>query len=225
MLGIDAARLRSWRSAVRLHTARAMGRPVVAHHGLQRSGTNFLARALYDLGIPVANLDVIDRASPAHKHFRWNRDKATIPPAIAHQFGNDAQAQAIDEVNHSARFPKATRHLVMQKPEAEALASMCNWGRRVDWFAGRHEALAALPAFQADYHAYYAFWREMAHASPDRVVVLDLATAAATLPDVLVRLGFRPRATATPAYDDLPHSPAKRLTEVTADDVRTALGL
>jgi hypothetical protein len=87
----------------------------VAHHGLQRAGTNFLLLSLKKIGLRVINEYDPERNDPTHKHFRWYEEKKKIPPQISHQYSNNLTVQNISDLNQICRYPKDTRHIVIQK--------------------------------------------------------------------------------------------------------------
>ena len=51
----------------------------IAHHGIERSGTNFLRAILIKLKINLINQFDPAENHPTHKHFRWYKDKSLIP--------------------------------------------------------------------------------------------------------------------------------------------------
>ena len=51
----------------------------IAHHGIERSGTNYLRAILIILKINLINQFDPAENHPTHKHFRWYTDKSLIP--------------------------------------------------------------------------------------------------------------------------------------------------
>ena len=68
----------------------------VAHHGIQRSGTNFLLNSLKRHHLRVINRHDLERNIPSHKHFRWYEDKSIIPKEIVKEYGNDVFASNVN---------------------------------------------------------------------------------------------------------------------------------
>ncbi|AHM03748.1 hypothetical protein roselon_01360 [Roseibacterium elongatum DSM 19469] len=93
------------------------------HHGLQRSGTNYLLLSLLRLGTPVLNYRDPARNDPRHKHCRWQSDKSTLIAPIARQYGNDFAPETIDALDAICRVPKGTAHVVATGEVEAALAA------------------------------------------------------------------------------------------------------
>jgi hypothetical protein len=208
---------------VRLSRCAAAGRTLVAHHGVQRSGTNYLLQCLLSLRVPVLNASEPAGSVPCHKHFRWQRDKRTIPGFIRRQYHNDLSVDSVVGLDAAAGYPPDTRHLVIRKDEAAWLVSILNWGLRCGWFASKKAGLAEVPALMADYRAYYDFWQSLAEQEPERVQIVDLAelieeprrlfVALRALDLVFDDRGF------TGVFDEVPKSPKSRPRPVTAEDI------
>lgn len=208
---------------IRLSRCMAQGRALVAHHGIQRSGTNYLLQCLLSLRVPVLNAAEPAGSVPCHKHFRWQRDKRTIPGFIRHQYHNDVSVDSVARLNVAAGYPPDTRHLVIRKDEAAWLVSILNWGLRCGWFASKKAGLAELPALAADYRAYCGFWQRLAEQEPERVQIVDLAELIEEPRRLLVALralglGFDDRGF-TGVFDEVPKSPKARPRPVTAEDI------
>lgn len=206
---------------------RVSGRTPLAHHGLQRSGTNHLNVCLARLGARPLNAFDPARDHPSHKHFRWQADKSTIAPAYRHQYGNDARADDVETLDRRAGFPPGCRHLVIVKPLEPWLASMCNWGLGCGWFDSKDQALAALPDLAADHAAFHAFWERLAASRPERVAILDsaeLQTGLECLTKALTQLGvgFDVPAGFDGRVREVPMSPSRRAQLVSVDEVRNA---
>ena len=199
------------------------GRRVVAHHGIQRSATNYLLQCLKSLEVPVANAIDPARDQPRHKHFRWSRKKGAIPPFIRHQFGNTIYVESVEELNAAASYPHWVRHVVVRKDRRKWLKSILNWGLKCDWFADKEEALGSAAALLADYDAYYGFWEEIERRAPDQVALLPFEKLVANpmvLKDVLDGLGVPYNETGyTGVFDEVPMSPKERPTVVLQEDV------
>lgn len=207
-----------------LHTSRAVRQSVtkktkIAHHGIQRSGTNYLCALLEQSGYFVLNSDGPRRDSPAHKHFRWQDDKSTI--VMDRSFSNALHASEIDELNRIANFPRGTKHVVLVKKPGSWLESAYRWGRANGWmdedadFLG-DPSLAA--AWLAEWDAYYNKWLQLAEASPGQVLVVSYESLMSDRERVMSRIR---QLTGTPALTAavqesvkrVAHSPAGRSQE------------
>ena len=87
-------------------------RNFVAHHGIQRSGTNDLNSCLQSLGIYPLNAFDPARNNPRHKHFRWQEDKSTILP-MDERYQNNVTVPNIDRLNRRAGYPEGCRQIVI----------------------------------------------------------------------------------------------------------------
>ena len=199
--------------------------PQIAHHGIQRSGTNYLLGCLDQLGLFVANRFNPERDDPSHKHFRWYRDKSQIPVVLQDSFGNDQMADTIEDVNRQAGFSTATKHIVIKKEHSPAVKSLLNWGLRCGWFNSREEALASAEDISDDYRAYSSFWSRMQKNHPGQVAVIhyeDLVKDAQILVRGLKNLGVP---TSFPAqqfrFSEVNMSPTDRVEQITLGDIET----
>lgn len=204
------------------------GRVSLMHHGLQRSGTNYVNACLRRIGATPINTFDPRRASPRHKHFRWQPDKDSIPPFLRAQYGNREIAVDLQAIERIARLPKGCRHLVVRREETAWLASICNWGIGCGWFRGSEEAISAIPLLRADRRHYDAFWDGIAAANPAMVEIIDadeVRRDVARLTDALARLSIAVRIPDgfLGKIDSVPHSPASRGRDVTRDDVLAAI--
>lgn len=213
------------KSEALLLQARSRGTPLAMHHGLQRSGTNYLLLSLLRHGVPVLNYSDPARHDPRHKHCRWQHNKTTLIQPIADQYGNSLLVSNIDELNSICGLHQATRHIVVFKERIDWLQSICNWGLRCGWFANASTALAALTKLAQDYSAYHAFWSAMKDKAPGQVEILQfekIRCSGTALSTPLTRLGLPNK----PALDSLrisevPRSPGNRTRAVTKEDVLT----
>lgn len=205
----------------------AAGRAPVAHHGLQRSGTNYLLQCLLSLRVPVVNMAEPSGRLPWHKHFRWQHDKRSIPSFIRRQYGNELIVDDVAGLNVAAGYPPETRHLVIRKDETDWLVSILNWSLYCGWVESKEAGLCVMPALLADHRAYHQFWQRLADREPERVRILDLARVAGCPEDLCEALaaldiafhdhGF------TAIFEEVPKSPKGRARPVTAHDVAMAL--
>ena len=63
----------------------------IAHHGIERSGTNYLRAILIILKINLINQFDPAENHPTHKHFRWYTDKLLIPSLKKSLINNQIQ--------------------------------------------------------------------------------------------------------------------------------------
>jgi hypothetical protein len=199
--------------------------PRVAHHGLQRSGTNVLRTALSDLGVTPLNAYDRPRNHPQHKHFRWQADASTIVMDPA--FLNDVVAGDLDAVDRLAGYPAGTRHVVVYKPATPWARSIINWGLRCGWWADLDAAVAALPGALGEYDAYNEFWQRMERDRPGECRLVEhpsVATEAQVLLGALDDLGVpvdaRRRERFTGVHRTVAQSPADRTDVVDATAAR-----
>lgn len=210
-----------------IRAARA-GRGFIAHHGIQRSGTNYLNTTLKTLGLLPQNAFDPARNVPHHKHFRWQDDKASIPPFIAAQYSNSLTAETIDELDRQAGFRAGTRHLVIYKHRTNWIVSICNWGLACGWFTHEHEALDSIPVLASDYDAYYGFWSGMAERHPECVGLIEYEAMSYNLNTLLTVLDrIHLRYTIPPGFsgkiDQVPMSPSDRRRKVDLPSVMKRL--
>ncbi|WP_132700719.1 hypothetical protein [Reinekea marinisedimentorum] len=143
----------------------------MAHHGIQRSGTNYLLACLDSLNVNVINRFDPARNHPSHKHFRWYQNKEAMPPYVKVEFGNSVCSSSLSELNSLAKFPKNTKHIVIKKDVNHAVCSLMNYGLRKNWFANKNQALLNYQMLLNDYRHYYEFWEGLARSSNEVVVV------------------------------------------------------
>lgn len=155
-------------------TKKFSGKIGLAHHGLQRSGTNYLNECLWRCGNPPLNSFDEARHSPRHKHCRWYSEKASIPSFLIEQYGNNFHVNHLDELNKIANYPKNTSHLVIKKELYSWLASIINWGIKCNWFTDKNNAFDNLNQLILDYDNYYNFWQNLEDRYPQKVSVLSL---------------------------------------------------
>ena len=194
----------------------------IAHHGLQRNGTNFLLVSLKKLNIDIINEFDPARNNPKHKHFRWYSEKSKIPGFIRAQYDNTLTAQSVADINRICGYPDDTRHIVIRKKQDDAVVSLANWGLRFDWFDSKDEALASSSHILQDYQEYYAFWEMIASKDPDKAVIInleDLLGDSTTLLSALRSLGCPDiPASVSLDFDEIPQSPKSRRNPITKSD-------
>lgn len=145
-------------------------KPCIAHHGIQRSGTNYLSELIKQFGIFVINSVNPSRSHPGHKHFRWQHDKNTI--FIDHKYKNNVLIECINEINRVSGFPHNTFHIVVFKEPHIWFKSIINWGIMCNWF-GVQEGIQNANNILQEWDHYYAFWQDMNVHHPDKVIILN----------------------------------------------------
>lgn len=216
------------KARLELIRARMSRRSVVMHHGLQRSGTNYLLLALLDSGVGVINYRDPTRQSPLHKHYRWQSEKSEVIAPISRLYRNDLTASTLQELDdHCGLCGVSPVHIVIRKEAKDWLKSMCNWGMRCGWFADPDEALNSLAMLRRDHANFHHFWARMAVQNPDRVLLVEFDSLLAK-PELLARelqersLARHPRVEAF-QISEVPRSPLDRLEYVSAADIAKAL--
>lgn len=171
-------------------------RPVVAHHGIQRSGTNYLCALLEQADYFVVNRVDPVRSAPSHKHCRWQDDKTTI--VMSSTFANDHRASSAEDVNRTAGFPSGTRHVVVFKNPAVWLESIYRWGLTHSWVDSTDDFVGSAEfarAWLREWSHYYEKWSSIGENSPGSVLMIgydDLQTdPVATMSRVNQFLGRR----------------------------------
>lgn len=204
------------------------GHTPVAHHGIQRSGTNYLNLCLGSLGVRPVNAFDPSRGSSSHKHCRWQHDKESIMPWDV-RYKNNYLVSELAELDRMAGYPRDCRHLIIQKNLSAWLPSILNWGLRVGWFSTKAEAISeGAPKAKQDYSHYYDFWRQMADKNPDRVAVIQFESLIAD-PRSLIRIceSLTIKLSNTVGFDgkfaEVPKSPMDRVVSIERSDVEPYL--
>ena len=163
----------SFSNKILKYTKLTTGKVFLAHHGLQRSGTNYLNECLWLCGNSPINSFDEKRNSPRHKHCRWYADKKSIPSFLIKQYRNNFFVNNLDELNKIAKYPTNTIHLVIKKKIISWLASVCNWGLYCNWFKDKNSALNNLDELILDYKNYYCFWDKLEKQHNGKVYILS----------------------------------------------------
>ena len=202
---------------------RFLKKKYIAHHGLQRNGTNFLLHALRHLDVDVINEFDKKRNKPQHKHFRWYSSKENIPEQIYAEYFNSLIAENVHEVNALCNFPRDTKHIVIYKEENSSIVSVLNWGIRVGWFNSKQDALNSYYLYKLDYRLYYSFWKKLANHNPDYVQLLSfekLIESNNEIADILKNLDIKFNITdLNLSFKELPQSPRSRKNIIAISDI------
>ena|GEM_PF-7106159 len=198
----------------RLHGSRLRltSLPIVAHAGIQRSGTNYLNHILRDSDLFVANAVDPERDHPSHKHFRWQDNKNSI--VMDRAFMNDCAAGSIFEVNRIAGFPLETKHVVVFKKPENWLQSIYRWGLTHDWVSGEEDFLRdpqLAAAWLGEWDEYHKKWGDLESVSPEMVLIVcyedllqDSVKGVSSILEFLV--GESSHRQSTGDVDKVPHS-------------------
>lgn len=199
----------------------------IAHHGIQRSGTNYVNECLWRCGVRPINSFDEDRTSPRHKHCRWYADKSVIPSFIGTQYGNTCQVDNVEGINFVARYPEETVHLVVQKERESWLASIMNWGLDCKWFLDKKMALENIFQLAQDYDHYYSFWRDLAKEDSNSVAMIRLEELHKDFSLLKLKLDKIGVEINCGSFDgriaEVPMSKADRPKIVTVEDIRTVI--
>jgi len=199
----------------------------IAHHGIQRSGTNFLSQSLCRCGLQPINFYDEKRNTPRHKHFRWYANKVAIPDILVDQYGNSLMVSNIELLNEFACYPDTTIHLVIKKNKLSWLASIVNWGIRCNWFDTKESALNYLNVLGEDYDSYYSFWENLESDSPMQVGVISFEEVRKDfniLKNKIIEFGIIPKCgNFSGIINEVPMSPRTRVEMITKEDIEKSL--
>lgn len=149
------------------------GRYPIVHHGIQRSGTNFLCSVLEAGDYKVLNKIDPRQDNLRHKHARWQVDKSTI--AMDARYVTSHTAEHIDQVNALCGYQSDQKHVVLFREPRSWINAIYRWGLDNGWFAST-EAFwekSLHEAYLEEWHSYYAAWEMMALSSPDQVLLVS----------------------------------------------------
>lgn len=141
--------------------------PKVAHHGIQRSGTNYICALLIEKGYIVLNKYTPLRKDCRHKHFRWQSDKETI--LMNKSFLNDIQISNIKQLNKLAGYPRNTLHIVIFKKPESWIVSIQSWAYKCGWDIQNE----TLNDYIKEWDEYYSAWEILRDSDPSRVVFIN----------------------------------------------------
>lgn len=132
----------------------------IAISGIQRSGTNYLAACLKQLGITPLNYFRVGEAHAMHKHSRWNCISYCKIPRLKELYP-EIKCDNIQELNTACGYPIDTCHLIIQKDKANWLLSAANFALFSGWYPDEKSVLQGLSTLSDDYDEYYNFWSKM----------------------------------------------------------------
>lgn len=186
----------------------------VAHNGLQRNGTNYLLLCLKSLKLDVINEFDPQRNHPSHKHFRWYKNKGSVPNFINNEYFNTNNASSVEEINKIAGYPRDTVHVVIRKDRDSAVVSLANWGLGCGWFENKEHAIKSFQELEKDYDAYYEYWRDLSEKEPRKVVIVqfeEIVKDGHRLAEALDSVGIKIRTNVSNfSFNEVPMSPQKR---------------
>jgi hypothetical protein len=146
----------------------------VAHHGIQRSGTNYLNEWLKLSGCKVINTYDPKRNDPRHKHFRWQDDKETI--VLDKNYKNNVRAVSISELNSICGYKSGTKHIVIYRDPRYWLNGIYLWGIRSGWITeslDQNGIYMFLKGAAAEWLEYYYFWYSIQRINPESVCIIS----------------------------------------------------
>jgi len=199
----------------------------IAHHGLERNGTNFLRACCVAVGARPINFTDPQPGNPTHKHYRWYSDKTNISKILVEGVAHEHSASSTDDLNAIAAYPPHTGHLVIQKSKVQALASMYNYCHRKRWITSEEDIKSVILCLNEDYDSYYNFWANMEIKEPGRVSIVDylaLTNDPHILEVALQKLGIRSAHYPKRFYfSNLEMSPQTREIYISAEEVSRIL--
>lgn len=146
----------------------------VAHHGIQRSGTNYLNTILMRSGVNVINKYDPKRSDPRHKHCRWFSKKDRI--YLDEQYCNNFHAETVEELNNICGYKKGTRHLVIYRNPKIWLNGIYRWAIRSGWIdenCKEDELIFFLKGAYLEWKEYYGWWLSISEKNPKQVIIVS----------------------------------------------------
>jgi len=141
----------------------------VMHHGIQRSGTNYLNELLVQKRYFVINRHDPMRGSRFHKHCRWQPEKSRVLMDVSYR--NSFLCNTIEELNQFCGFKEKQKHVVLFKKPGAWLDSINRWAEKCGWQVANQVDFLNLALVEWD--DYYFFWQKFATESPDKVMLLN----------------------------------------------------
>jgi hypothetical protein len=195
---------------------------IIAHHGLQRNGTNYLMECLYTHGLAVANSYRDRRNLCSYKHYRFYEHKELIPKFLK-QKSIHKSIKNIDDINKIAGYPPKTKHIIIKKQQQDSIVSMMNYGLSYGWFENKQEALQSYRVLLDDYIHYVDFWQRLESINETRVSVLSfehLIEDESEFYKTLDKLGIKYSKIKSLKFDRINMSPKERLKQIFKEDLQ-----
>jgi Sulfotransferase domain len=147
---------------------------MVAHHGIERSGTNILEAALHCIGVVTANGFLNDDDNvPGHKHFRIQdgNSSGVMNPIHEHLWS----PSTIQEYSENAGLLSTTKHVVIFKDPANWLVSINRYGAEAGWPGGGQilDDPFLRVTYLREWSEYYKAWEAFAQAEPHLVLLVQ----------------------------------------------------
>ena len=164
----------------------------IAHHGIERSGTNYLRAILIILKINLINQFDAAENHPTHKHFRWYNDKLLIP-SLKKSLINNLTANNIHDVNKICNYFPTTNHIIIRKKTISGVTSIANYFYNFKLLDDKNELKNNINVIYKDYIAYYDFWQKIYEKNPSRVQIIfyeDLIKSSEVLINALNIIGI-----------------------------------
>lgn len=162
------------RNRLRVHVAELLNRPMVAHHGIERSGTNILEASLQSFGIVTANGFLNDEDNvPGHKHFRIQADNSSVVMNPTHE--HLWSPGTIQEYSENAGLSRTAKHIVIFKDPANWLVSINRYGAEAGWPGGGQilDDPVLRVSYLREWSEYYKAWEVFAQAEPQLVLLVQ----------------------------------------------------
>ncbi|MEF1308609.1 hypothetical protein QTO01_00680 [Vibrio mytili] len=137
----------------------------LVHHGIQRSGTNYLNVLLKRKGVLVINKFDPPRGNLRHKHFRWQRNKKSI--VMDFSYANDVEVDDIHQLNQLCGYKYNQKHVILYKKPENWINSIKAWERKCDWNE------LSVEKYLNEWDNYYCFWKKMQIKNPDLVIIVE----------------------------------------------------
>lgn len=140
----------------------------ILHAGIQRTGTNFISKFIYDNWkiIPV-NSHEIERNLPLHKHFRIQDDKSSI--IMDKKYKNDIHFSSYEEYLDYLNI-NDVQTILMYKNEAEWLESIKKWAFSCRWINNELEFEFVKNDYLNEYRKYYEKWNSF---KSDKITLIN----------------------------------------------------
>jgi hypothetical protein len=155
-----------------IETAKQTNDICIAYHGLERNGTNYLARCLKSVTLNILNDHITDRKSFGHKHYRWYSSKDSIIRHYQRYYKTSLGTVNLSTLNKLCDFPENTIHVVIMKEAESACVSFMNFAIRGLYYVDKRAALKDKKCILKDYQEYYQFWENLRKAYSKNVWII-----------------------------------------------------